>query len=364
MAEDRTREGDVVVVGGYGHVGMNLARRLAPEYPGRVVLAGRSQAKADRAAAEIGHGSRGLWLDSTAGLAPTGAGTVIMCLDQFDPSFAAACLSSGMGYLEISADGRILEMIEALDPTATRKGGTGLVDVGFAPGLSNLMARLLVESIEEVRQLDIFVLLGVGDDHGTAAIEWILDKFDSEFIAYEDGAPRWFRAQRETRMVEVPGHRWPLMGVRFDFPEQRSLVRTQGVPTASSWMVTMPPSVARSMRIAALAGGGELTRRPRSRKALLAMLERGGSGTDECGVLVQAADHKGRVSELAVITNDQSRLTGIATALFAAEVIEDRVAPGVHHSDEVIEPRELLRKLGAENPDIRILSSGATTIAL
>ncbi|MCB0871317.1 MAG: hypothetical protein KDB52_10840 [Solirubrobacterales bacterium] len=364
MAETQAREGDIVIVGGYGHVGLNLARQLAPVYPGRVVLAGRSQTRADRAAAEIGYGSRGLWLDSAAGLAPSGAGTVIMCLDQFDPSFASDCLSSGMGYLEISADGRILDMVEALDPTAKRKGGAGLLDVGFAPGLSNLMARLLVESVEEVRQLDILVLLGVGDDHGTAALEWTLDKFDSEFIAYEDGLPQWFRAQRETRTVEVPGHRWPLMGVRFDFPEQRSLFRTLGVPTVSSWMVTMPPSVARSMRIAALAGGGELTRRPRSRKALLAMLERGSSGTDECGVMVQAADRDGRVSELAVIANDQSRLTGIATALFAAELIEGRVPAGVHHSDQVIDPRRLLGRLAAENPEIRILSTGANTITL
>lgn len=364
MPESAVATGDIVIVGGYGHVGGNLAERLAPRYPERVVLAGRSQAKADEAADRLGHGSRGLMLDTAHGSAPEGDAVVIMCLDMFDPSFASDCLANGLGYLDISADGRILEMIEALDATARRKGGTGLIDVGFAPGLSNLIARLLVESVSEVEQLDIFVLLGAGDDHGTAALEWTLDKFDSEFIAFEHGQPHWFRAQRETRPVEIPGHRWPALGVRFDFPEQRSLVRTLGVPTVSSWMTTLPPSAARSMRMAALAGGGELTRRPRSRKALLGMLERGGAGTNESGVLVQATDSQGQMTELSVLSHDQSRLTGIATALFAAELIEGRVPPGVHHSDEVIEPRGLLRQIAVENPDIRILSTGANTIEL
>ena len=362
MAEKTAREGDIVIVGGYGHVGRNLAECLAPRYPGRVVLAGRSQEKADRAAASVGHDSRGMRLDTAEGSAPEGAGVVIMCLDQFDPSFASHCLSGGVGYVDISADGRILEMIEALDPTARRNGGSGLIDVGLAPGLTNLAARLLAESVTDVRQLDLFVLLGTGDDHGTAALEWTLDKFDSEFIAFVEGVPHWFRAQRETRSAEIAGRRRPVLGVRFDFPEQRSLVRTIGVPTVSSWLVTLPPSAARSMRIAALAGGGELTRRPRSRKALLGMLERGGVGTDECGVLVQATDDQGEMTELSILTRDQSRLTGIATALFAAEVIEGRVPPGVHHSDEVLEPRPLLARLAAENPEINILSTGANTI--
>ncbi len=364
MAENPALEGDIVIVGGYGQVGRSLADRLAPRYPGRVVLAGRSQEKADRAAASVGHDCRGMRLDTADGSAPEGAGVVIMCLDQFDPSFASHCLSGGLGYVDISADGRILEMIEALGPTATRKGGTGLIDVGLAPGLTNLAARLLVESVPEVRQLDIFVLLGSGDDHGTAALEWTLDKFDSEFIAFVEGVPTWFRAQRETKTAEVPGRRRPGLGVRFDFPEQRSLVRTQGVPTVSSWLVTLPPSAARSMRLAALAGGGELTRRPRSRKALLGMLAKGGVGTDECGVLVQATDQNGELTELSILSRDQSRLTGIATALFAAEVIEGRVPAGIHHSDEVIDPRQLLGDLAEEDPEIRFLSAGANTIAL
>src|SRR5690606_5844519 len=79
--------GDIVIVGGYGHVGRAIAGHLAPRYPNRVVLAGRSEATALETAAETGSGCRGIRLDTASGEAPEGAGTVIMCMDQFDPSF-------------------------------------------------------------------------------------------------------------------------------------------------------------------------------------------------------------------------------------------------------------------------------------
>lgn len=239
-----------------------------------------------------------------------------------------------------------------------------MIDVGLAPGLTNLLSRLLVETVEGVKQLDLFVLLGAGDDHGPAAIEWTLDKFDSEFIVFDSGEPHWVRAQRETRQAEVPGRSRPVLGVRFDFPEQRSLVRTQGVPTVSSWLATLPPSVARSMRMTAMSGGGELTRRPRSRRALLKLMERGSLGTDQCGVLVQATDEAGQMTEISILSRDQSGLTATSTSLMAIEVIEGRVPVGVHHSDQVIEPRNLLSGLTGSDPEIRILSTGANTIAL
>lgn len=358
----RPQEGDIVIAGGYGHVGREIARHLAPLHPGRVILGGRNEEKARGTADRIGFGCRGIRLDTAEGEAPPDAATVIMCLDQFDPSFASDCLLRGMGYIDISADNRILEMIEALEPTALRHSGTGLVDVGLAPGLTNLAARLLTDSLDEISRLDLFVLLGAGDGHGAAAIEWTLDKFDSEFIAYQDGRPQWFRAQRETRSAQVPGRRRPVLGVRFDFPEQRSLFRTLGVPTVNSWLAVLPPAVARSLRLAALAGGGELTRRPRSRARLMSLLERGSPGSDDCGVLVQATGTDGHLTEVAVLSEDQSELTAAATALMATEMIEGRIPPGIHHSDQVIAPRDLLGRLDELDPDARVLTTGGVSL--
>lgn len=359
MSPNGAPDGEIVLAGGYGHVGERIAERLAPLHPGRVVIAGRDRSRAEAAAARVGAGCRGRALDVGRGEAPEGAAVVVMCLDWPDPSFAANCLGRGIGYVDISADGRILEMIAGLDVTARRSGARGLIDVGLAPGLTNLLARLLVDRAGDARpieSLDLFVLLGAGDAHGPAAIEWTLARFDAEFDVIEAGRPRRVRAQREHRRVELPGGRRPAFGVRFDFPEQRSLARTLGVPTVSSWLVTLPPAAARAMRLAAVAGAGGLTRRPRSRAGLRGLLGRGSAGGDECGVIVRAAGAGGASLEAAVVGRDQSGLTGLLTALFAEEVIAGRVEPGVHHSDQAIDPLELLRALRAADPglDIRL----------
>lgn len=351
-----------MLAGGYGQVGREVARHLAPRYPGRVVVTGRDEARARETAARIGDGCRGARLDVGAGLAPEGASTVITCLDWLDPSFASDCLGQGIGYVDVSADARILGMVEGLHVTAKRSGARGLIDVGLAPGLTNLLAKLLVDSSEEpVARLDLVVLLGAGDAHGPAAIEWTLDRFDSEFEVIEGGRRRPVKAQREHLRVPLPGDHKPAYAVRFDFPEQRSLARTLGVPTVGSWMAVRPTAAARSMRLAALAGAGEMTRRPRSRAGLVRLLSTASAGSDEGGVLVRATGAGGAVTEASAIGRDQSRLTGTLTGLMAAEVIDARIEPGVHHSDQAIEPVGLLRRVRAAEPELEIrLPSGIT----
>jgi saccharopine dehydrogenase-like NADP-dependent oxidoreductase len=50
------KDTDILITGGYGTVARRVASDLAPDYPGRLVLAGRSAEKAARLAAELGYG--------------------------------------------------------------------------------------------------------------------------------------------------------------------------------------------------------------------------------------------------------------------------------------------------------------------
>jgi len=65
---------DILIVGGYGVVGLRIAPDIGSDYPGRVVVAGRSLARADNAARGIGHGVRGRKRSGAA--APSRAGAV------------------------------------------------------------------------------------------------------------------------------------------------------------------------------------------------------------------------------------------------------------------------------------------------
>jgi glutamyl-tRNA reductase len=76
----------ILIVGGYGVVGRRIAADLAPDYPNRVIVAGRNLAQANEAAAAIGHGARGRRIDiaepPSIALALKGAAIVISCIDQ------------------------------------------------------------------------------------------------------------------------------------------------------------------------------------------------------------------------------------------------------------------------------------------
>jgi saccharopine dehydrogenase (NAD+, L-lysine forming) len=54
---------DILITGGYGTVGRRVAADLAPDYPDRIVIAGRSAEKAAQLAVALGHGVRGRRVD-------------------------------------------------------------------------------------------------------------------------------------------------------------------------------------------------------------------------------------------------------------------------------------------------------------
>src|SRR4051794_22814722 len=81
-----TTANGILIVGGYGVVGSRIARDLAPEYPGRVIVAGRRVDYAGLLAVALGCGARATAIDVPApasiAAAITGVGTIVSCIDQ------------------------------------------------------------------------------------------------------------------------------------------------------------------------------------------------------------------------------------------------------------------------------------------
>ncbi|MBI1879938.1 MAG: saccharopine dehydrogenase NADP-binding domain-containing protein [Chloroflexi bacterium] len=93
---------DILIVGGYGTVGRRIVADLAPDYPGRVVVAGRSLEKATQLATELGHGvrARRADVDDPASIAAAldGVGVVVSCIDQREPHLLRAAIEYGLAY--------------------------------------------------------------------------------------------------------------------------------------------------------------------------------------------------------------------------------------------------------------------------
>jgi saccharopine dehydrogenase-like NADP-dependent oxidoreductase len=97
---------DLLITGGYGTVGRRVAADLAPDYPGRLVVAGRSAAKAGQLAAGIGYGARARRIDvgdrASVEAALEGVGVVMNCIDQPEPHLLGAAIARGLAYTDIA----------------------------------------------------------------------------------------------------------------------------------------------------------------------------------------------------------------------------------------------------------------------
>ena len=226
----------ILVVGGYGHVGRTICQELGTKYPGKVVAAGRSRERAEQFSREMGGKVRPLRLnlqEPVDSQVLKDVKLVIMCLDQTDTTFVRACLHSGAHYVDVSANGQFLLQAERWDDEAKANGGTAVLSVGLAPGLTNLLAAHAVSQLDRTDSIDIGIMLGMGDQHGQAAIEWTVDHMGQRFEVIENYLRKnvnSFSGGRRTDFGPLGRKR----AYRFPFSDQQTLVRTLEVPTVST----------------------------------------------------------------------------------------------------------------------------------
>ena len=198
---------DILIAGGYGVVGRRIAAELGPDYPGRVVIAGRRQALANEAAAAIGHGARGRSIDvtvpSSIAAALEGVAVVVSCIDQPGRGLLRAAIERGLRYTDITPHltelgrGAGYETIDAAGARLVR--GTCLV-----PGTSNVIVRALADTLGGVDEIETSLLLNAGDVSGPASFDYFLQELAMPFDIHMDGKDRNVRAFSAPRLVEYP----------------------------------------------------------------------------------------------------------------------------------------------------------------
>lgn len=344
LGRARPGVGPIVVVGGYGQVGRQVAELLAPAHPGRVLLVGRNQRSADQAARQVGHGTRGQLLDTAdpdrVHDTLTGAALAV-CTAPAPAGFAAACLAAGVHYLDVTADIDLLEQLQALHPLAVTSGASAVLSVGLAPGLSTLLATQAASALDDVERLDVLVLLGLGDVHGPAAIDWTLDGLGRTLPGVQDSpAVGAFTTRRHfllPRSSGQPDDR--VTGYRFGFPDEATLPRLTGASHAATWLALQPAPVARFLAANRAVLVRHL-RRPALRRTVAGLLRRVQLGSDRAAVVVTATGSSAgrpQVVRAAADGRDESHLTALVAAYVAEQLLSGATPPGVRHLPEVVD---------------------------
>lgn len=227
-----------LIVGGYGGVGQKISARLSDKLPGRVVVGGRDYEKANRLSDEL----QGKALPAKLDISDPGfdwsilekISLVVMCVDQDGADFVEQCIRRGIDYIDITAGAEFHSEASALDPIAREHGSTVVLSVGLAPGVTNLLAKRAKSQPPEAGHADLFIMLGLGERHGEAAVRWTVQSLSRDFYITRGETSRLVHPFAEGKVAEYPLGYGERRGYRFNLPEQHLLPASLGIGSASS----------------------------------------------------------------------------------------------------------------------------------
>lgn len=312
-------EKPVMILGGNGAVGGRVVDILASTFPGSVICAGRTAAQYPTRA-----GVTNVSIDATsttdlrAVLSSHRVGLLVVAMEA-TPELFEACVGTGVHAIDISASRTLHEQVERLHNLAVSHSTSCLLSVGLAPGLTNALAWQADRDVGGAARIDISLLLGLGDTHGAAALDWTLLQL---------GHPSSDRPA--TRLLL--GRRRRLFP--FPFPDQYSLRQTLGVDAVTTRICFESRIITELVFAARRTGLLRWLASDRWRTRLIRWVRVLKVGSDDVVVQVEArtADE---VASRSVTGRQQSTVTAHLAAQAAVAVLRGTVPPGVRHIDEV-----------------------------
>ncbi len=347
-----SQEKGILIVGGYGHVGRLIAKDMAPRFPGRVVVAGRNGERAQAFAEELGNGARGIALDATDSAAVEkaleGMMLVISCIDQEEPHLLRSAVAGGLTYIDISAELDLWEHARELEDEAKQNGARVLIGSGLVPGTAGVMARKAVAETGPGSTLDVGILLSIGDNFGTAALDWMIGASGREFTISENGRNRQVRAMAEKRRMVFPNPVGQRTVMRFAIPDQVYYPETLGVRRAGSWVALEPGWIATFFTLFVQSGLLRLLQRLQLQRGLTSAfewLQRRYEGRNTYVLTVKAEGPDGAVN-LYIADRDESGGTAVSATIMAEALLQDtNIKPGVWLPEQVFEPAPYFNEL-------------------
>jgi saccharopine dehydrogenase (NAD+, L-lysine-forming) len=344
---------DILIVGGYGVVGRRIASELGPDYPNRVVIAGRHLARAEKTAAAIGHGARGRRVDIAEPLsivsALEGVAVVISCIDQPGRPLLWAAVERGLGYTDITP--HLTELgrgagYDEIDAAARVSGARLVLGTGIVPGISNVMVRALADELAGADEIETALLLGAADVSGPASFDYFLQELAMSFDIHIDGEDRPARAFSVPRLVEYPKPVGAQLSYIFPFSDQVLYPRTMGVRTAVTRLAIEPAWLATGLSVAVRSGVSRLVAGEGIRRAIAR--QRQDRPSDKGARFALRVDvRRGQKSRCATLFGQTQAdaaaagAAGVARILIEGEVRE----PGAWMPEQIVEPGPFLSRL-------------------
>nr|QKW93654.1 saccharopine dehydrogenase [Vitiosangium cumulatum] len=344
-----TPEGAVVLVGGYGVVGGEVARMLRARHPSLpLVLAGRTPSRGEALATEVKATLLGLDLAGPAPLDFSARAVVSLVNDPSD-RLLRACIRSGIPYVDITRwTARVQQALALLAVEPPR--APVVLSSGWMGGVAPLVGAALARELGGASSIDTSILYDLADRAGEDSIEF-MDRMDVAFEVMEDGQRRVVEPLTEARHVHLAGQSRRV--VRLDTPEQLTLPLVLGARTVSTRIGFSDGSATLALQFLQGMGVFHLIRGERFRGLRRALMRSSGRGGQAVVHIEVSRDGESRSATL-VDARGQAHLTaaGATLALERALGLDGDAPPrGITFPEQSESPGralEALRSLGVE----------------
>ncbi|HEY2532450.1 MAG TPA: saccharopine dehydrogenase NADP-binding domain-containing protein [Xanthobacteraceae bacterium] len=217
----------VLIIGGYGNFGSHIARSLAGDADIRLLIGGRSVAKAQAFAAslEAFHPPEGRALDIygslTAALARIEPDIVIHTTGPFqtqDHRVARACIAQGCHYLDLADARDFVATIDRLDAEAREKDVLVVGGASSVPCLTAAVIDAYLPTFARLEAVDYGISSAQHTNRGLATTFAVLSYVGKPMTMLRDGKMKTVHGWEDTHVVRYPGLGWRLFG-NCDIPD-------------------------------------------------------------------------------------------------------------------------------------------------
>ncbi|GGZ21600.1 hypothetical protein GCM10010387_13370 [Streptomyces inusitatus] len=315
--------GPVLLVGGYGTVGAELARAVSGRWP--LLLAGRSPEKAAGLCAEISaEGSAEARRWDLASPEPFGASVraVVSLVNDPDDRVLRAALAGGIPYVDVTRWTARMQRAITLTSLASPSAPV-LLSSGWMGGVVPLVATALADRLGGLDTLDTAIRYDLSDRAGVDSVEF-MDRLGVDFEILQSGHPTVVTPLTSPRTLPIGPHRTKV--ARIDTPEQFTLPLTLNPHTVSTRLGFSNPTSTTTLLTLAKSGFFRRTRSPRWRPLRHRLLYSPGEG----GTAILRIEAQGPGGSLTATVTDplgQAHMTAMGGLLGLRRVLGEDGAP-------------------------------------
>lgn len=354
---------DIAVLGAYGAVGAAALQAIAQRRPDITVrLGGRDLAQAEALLDKLGLAGEAVAVDIHDGqsLARFARGSRVL-LNCAGPSYlvldrvAWAAAAAGADYVDPGGDEPVYDALQR-PGTFT---GTAVLTAGMQPGLTGLLPRYLAASMSHPQRLTAYV--GTMDRLTPAGAADYLLSMGGSYGEAQAAIRNGIRVERELEPrtdVELPYFQGRVDAYPYLSFESGQLSAKTGL-TEIDWFNVFEGGAHMMSCLGRLQGAmrgesdlaeaaDELTR--------AAALDLFGKSPFQLMLFEISGTHEDApaTSSLALRAHDTYALTGLTSALAVLDVLDGKVARGVHFASDVLDAEQVLPALRAE-PAVTVL---------